>query len=164
MKRAMMILSSTLALTACTATGTKVDQTLLPQCAAGQPCTAIVQQIGKPPTRATLREDGTRQLIYTYTQAQVNPVNFVPIVGGLLSPGRRPKIRRPSSNATAPGTSLPTPIPKARTPPGPGSSPEANNERHVDIRATGCGYGIDFPGAASKPMSSVTACRAIWRV
>ena len=85
MKMMTMLLSSTLALTSCTATGTKVDQTLLPQFAAGQPCTAIVQQIGKPPTRATLREDGTRQLTYTYTQAQVNPVNFVPIVGGFLA-------------------------------------------------------------------------------
>jgi len=80
-----MLLSSALALTSCVATGTKVDQTLLPQFVAGQPCTAIVQQIGKPPTRATLREDGTRQLIYAYTQAQVNPVNVVPIVGGLLA-------------------------------------------------------------------------------
>ena len=85
MKIATMILSSPLALTACMATGTKVDQTLLPQFAAGQPCTAIVQQIGKPPTRATLREDGTRQLLYSYAQAQVNPVNVVPIVGGLLA-------------------------------------------------------------------------------
>src|SRR5215510_6082936 len=85
MKISLMLLSSTLALTACTATGTKVDQTLLPQFVAEQPCTAIVQQIDKPPTRATLRADGTRQLLYTYTQTQVNPVNFVPIVDGLLA-------------------------------------------------------------------------------
>jgi YD repeat-containing protein len=85
MKMSTMILSSALVLTSCIATGTKVDQTLLPQFAAGQPCAAIVQQIGKPPTRTTIHADGTRQLTYAYTQAQMNPVNFVPVVGGLLA-------------------------------------------------------------------------------
>jgi len=72
-------------LAGCMATGTKVDESLLPRFVKGQTlCADVVAQIGKPPNRSTIRDDGTRQLLYSYTQAQIKAENLIPIVGPLL--------------------------------------------------------------------------------
>jgi hypothetical protein len=46
--------------------------------------TEVVQALG-PPTAHTLHADGTRQLVYSYTQSQANAANFLPVVGTFLA-------------------------------------------------------------------------------
>src|SRR5215471_21716314 len=75
-----------LALTSCAAIGTKVAPDQLTQFEKGQTTyPEVVAALGKP-TSMTLAADGSRQVIYAYTQNQMKWENFVPIVA-LFSQG-----------------------------------------------------------------------------
>jgi len=69
-----------LVLTSCAATGTKVEADRLTQFERGKTTYhEVVAALGKP-TSMTLAADGSRQVIYSYTQNQMKWENFVPIV------------------------------------------------------------------------------------
>lgn len=67
-------------LTGCVATGTKVtDEQLMHLERGTTSCFDLVAQLGTPTlTERTL--EGTRILTYSYTQAQLKPANFIPVV------------------------------------------------------------------------------------
>jgi hypothetical protein len=71
-------------LTGCYATGVKVREEQLTVLQRGTSTYAEVVQTLGPPTATTLHADGSREVVYTYTQVQANPVNFIPIVGSFL--------------------------------------------------------------------------------
>jgi len=61
--------------------GTKVDQAMVAQFEKGKTTHAeVIQQLGKP-TQSTMNSDGTRTVMYTYMQSQINAANFIPVVG-----------------------------------------------------------------------------------
>ena len=85
--RRLCILGLSVALTGCVATGTKVSQDRLTHFAEGQTlCADMVADLG-PPTQETLRSDKTRQLTYSYSQMQVNPLSFLPVAGAFIRSG-----------------------------------------------------------------------------
>jgi outer membrane protein assembly factor BamE (lipoprotein component of BamABCDE complex) len=68
-------------LTACMSYGTKVDQEQVAQFVKGKTTYAeVIQELGKP-TYSTVNSDGTRMLMYSYSQRQMNAANFIPYVG-----------------------------------------------------------------------------------
>lgn len=70
-------------LASCASTGTKVEQSALLAFQKGQtPCAEVIQTLG-PPNLSHLRDDGSRQLVYSYTQVQAKWQNFVPVVGAV---------------------------------------------------------------------------------
>ena len=73
-----------LGLLGCVATGTKVTEAQLGQFQIGSTRYADVVQALGPPNQSTLKSDGSREAIYTYTQAQVHAVNFIPVAGAFL--------------------------------------------------------------------------------
>lgn len=74
-----------LALTGCYASGRRVDPQQLVELQPGvTPCAEIVQRLG-PATSQSLASTGEHQLVYTYTQANVDPKSFIPLVGGFIS-------------------------------------------------------------------------------
>ncbi len=72
------------ALGACAAHGTKVDQSELEGFQVGETRKAeVLAELG-PPSNHIRSADGTSQLSYSYVQVQMQPQNFIPIVGPLL--------------------------------------------------------------------------------
>lgn len=67
-------------LAGCVSIGTKVDETTLTQFERGRTrYQDVLTVLGKPNT-STLNSDGSRQIAYVYTQSQMKPQNFIPIV------------------------------------------------------------------------------------
>lgn len=80
MSRLVLPLLAGLALVSCVATGTKVTEEQLFTFQRGHTTYFdVVARLGKP-TQTTLLHDGTRQAVYVYTQAQLKPENFIPLV------------------------------------------------------------------------------------
>ena len=80
MKRTLVI-SLALALSACASSGTKVEQSKAAQLQVGVTTYAqTVALLGKP-NSVGIDSAGNKTAVYTYAQAQVSPLNFVPIVG-----------------------------------------------------------------------------------
>ena len=69
-----------MALMSCSATGTKVDADRLTQFERGTTTYAEVVAALGTPTSMSLAADGSRQLIYAYSQNQMKWQNFVPVV------------------------------------------------------------------------------------
>src|SRR4029450_170457 len=68
----------------CGATGGKVEERRLQEFRKGETTyQEVVQALGKP-TYNELREDGSRQMVYTYTQQQIRATSFVPILGSFV--------------------------------------------------------------------------------
>ena len=79
MHRRLILLGCAL-LAGCVATGTKVTEEQLGAFQRGlTTCPEIVTVLGKP-TQSTLHSDGSKELVYSYTQSQVKPINYVPIL------------------------------------------------------------------------------------
>jgi SmpA / OmlA family len=79
MRRGVILLLLTV-LAGCYAVGTKVSEDQLLTLEKGRTTyEQMVQALGKPNT-VTLRDDGTRQAVYTYTQTQLRAQNFIPIL------------------------------------------------------------------------------------
>jgi hypothetical protein len=84
---ATLTLAAGLTLTGCYATGRKVDQTRLAEFHPGHTtCVEIMEALG-PATSSTVNSDGTRQIVYAYTQMQLRPESFIPIAGAFLRGG-----------------------------------------------------------------------------
>jgi hypothetical protein len=65
-------------LTGCVATGTKVTEEQLFQFQRGHTTYYdVVAQLGQP-NQTMLHHDGSREVLYVYSQTQLKPVNFVP--------------------------------------------------------------------------------------
>jgi outer membrane protein assembly factor BamE (lipoprotein component of BamABCDE complex) len=81
-RRVIMIVA--MLLTGCMAYGTKVSEDKLLTLEKGRTTyEQALLALGKPNT-TTLREDGTRQAVYTYTQTQLRPQGFIPFAGPFL--------------------------------------------------------------------------------
>jgi hypothetical protein len=84
MRRLPLFLLGLTLLTGCVATGTKVTEEQLFRFQRGTTSYFdVVAQLGKP-TQTTRHADGTREAWYTYAQAQLKWVNFVPIADRLV--------------------------------------------------------------------------------
>ena len=83
MSRTILLLCA-LTLSSGVATGIKVREAQLAQCARGTTTYAEVVQALGPPTWTTLYGDGARQVGYRYTHVQATPLNVVPIAGTFL--------------------------------------------------------------------------------
>src|SRR5262245_40579988 len=71
-------------LTSCYARGTKIPETALATLVPGQTTYAeVAAQWGKPNSN-TKREDGTRQVIYSYLQTQRTPWSYVPVAAAFV--------------------------------------------------------------------------------
>jgi hypothetical protein len=78
--RYLLLTCMTGLLAGCLAQGTRVDQTSLPDWIEGQtPCQMIVARYGEP-QQLTRRADGSQQIVYSYTQTEITPVSYVPVV------------------------------------------------------------------------------------
>lgn len=76
-----------LVLSACTSTGTKVDQDKLSTFVKGKTTySEVVQQLGKP-DQSIAHADGTTTILYTYKQTAGSAVSYIPIVGGFIEDG-----------------------------------------------------------------------------
>jgi hypothetical protein len=74
----IFIFTMTLILSACVSTGKKVSMETVEQFEEGRTTyQEVIAKLGEP-TQSTLNSDGTRSIIYSYSQAQSNPINFVP--------------------------------------------------------------------------------------
>jgi hypothetical protein len=69
------------------ATGTKVTEAQLGQFQPGHSTYQEVIGTLGPPNQSTLHSDGTREAIYLYTQMQLKPLNFVPILAAFSQGG-----------------------------------------------------------------------------
>ena len=77
-------LAATLSTTGCYASGRRVDQQTLVELQPGiTTCLEIRARYG-PPTSTTLTSGGPQQLVYAYTQGQMKPESFVPILGSFV--------------------------------------------------------------------------------
>lgn len=71
----------------CQSMGTKVGEERLVEIEKGRTTyQQVVHLYGKPNT-VLLREDGSRQIAYTYEQGQNRVYNYIPVVGGFLRGG-----------------------------------------------------------------------------
>lgn len=76
-----------LVLSACTSTGTKVDQETLATFVKGKTTySEVVQQLGKPDQSIT-NNDGAMVAVYTYKQSMDKAANYIPFVGGFIEGG-----------------------------------------------------------------------------
>ena len=76
-----------LVLSACTSTGTKVDQEKLSTFVKGKTTySEVIQQLGKP-DQSTANNDGTIIITYTYKQSAAKGASFIPFVGGFIEGG-----------------------------------------------------------------------------
>ncbi len=76
-----------LVLSACTSTGTKVDQEKLSTFVKGKTTySEVIQQLGKP-DQSTIHNDGTMVVVYTYKQTMGEAANYIPFVGGFIEGG-----------------------------------------------------------------------------
>lgn len=80
MYRLPVVLLGLTLLTGCVATGTKVTEEQLFTFQRGTTSYYdVVSQLGKP-SQSTRHADGTREVWYQYSQTQLKPENFIPIV------------------------------------------------------------------------------------
>ena len=76
-----------LVLSACTSTGTKVDQEILSTFVKGKTTySEVVQRLGKPDQSIT-NDDGTTAIVYTHKQSVEKAANYIPFVGGFIEGG-----------------------------------------------------------------------------
>lgn len=76
-----------LVLSACTSTGTKVDQGKLSSFVKGKTTYAeVTQQIGKP-DESIINNDGTTTIIYKHKLTADSAANYIPFVGGFIEGG-----------------------------------------------------------------------------
>ena len=76
-----------LVLSACTSTGTRVDQEKLSTFVKGKTTySEVIQQLGKP-DQSTTKEDGTATIKYMYKQTVGEAANYIPFVGGFIEGG-----------------------------------------------------------------------------
>jgi outer membrane protein assembly factor BamE (lipoprotein component of BamABCDE complex) len=76
-----------LVLSACTSTGTKVDQEKLSSFVKGKTTySEVIQQLGKPDQSET-HNDGTVIIIYTHKESVAKVANFIPFAGGFIEGG-----------------------------------------------------------------------------
>ena len=74
-----------LLMTACATHGNKIDEQAISKVQKGQTTEAqLINMLGKP-TSSGFSSDGTKQLTYSYAQANANPASFIPFVGFLFS-------------------------------------------------------------------------------
>ena len=70
-----------ISLTSCMSMGRKVDQNQLSGFVKGKTTyDEVIRQLGKP-TQSMIHSNGTRTLMYVYSQHQMNAANFIPYVG-----------------------------------------------------------------------------------
>lgn len=82
--RHLAVLIVVVALSACMSMGTKVEQEKLSKFVKGKTTyTEVVQELGKP-NQSTINSDGTRMIMYMYSQSQAKAESFIPFVGGFL--------------------------------------------------------------------------------
>ena len=82
-----LILLALLVLSACTSTGTKVDQTKLATFVKGKTTySEVVQQLGKP-DQSTVNRDGTTTIMYIYKLTADSAAGYIPFVGGFIEGG-----------------------------------------------------------------------------
>lgn len=73
-----------LALAGCVAMGVQVTESQLKSFERGKSTVGqVVSSLGQP-TSSTLSADGTRMLMYMYTEAQARPESFIPYVGAFI--------------------------------------------------------------------------------
>lgn len=90
MKHFALIAVCALALAGCVSAGTEVSEQQASQFTKGVTTERqVIAKLGEP-TATTLKSDGTRVDVYTYTRAAPNAVDFVPVVG-LLAGGAHGK-------------------------------------------------------------------------
>ena len=88
-----LALLALLVLSACTSTGTKVDQAKLTAFIKGKTTySEVVQQLGKP-DQSTANSDGATTIMYTYKLTVDSAANYIPFVGGFIEGGRGRKIQ-----------------------------------------------------------------------
>jgi outer membrane protein assembly factor BamE (lipoprotein component of BamABCDE complex) len=76
-----------LVLSACSSTGTKVDQDKLSAFVKGKTTyTEVVRQLGKPDKSESFN-NGTTIIKYTYKESVAKAANYIPIVGGFIEGG-----------------------------------------------------------------------------
>jgi outer membrane protein assembly factor BamE (lipoprotein component of BamABCDE complex) len=69
------------ALVACASAGTKVDQSKVAAFQRGKTTyTEVITQLGTP-NGAFTAADGSRSIVYMYTQVKTRPQSFIPLVG-----------------------------------------------------------------------------------
>ena len=82
-----LVLFVLLVLSACTSTGTKVDQAKLTTFAKGKTTySEVVQQLGKP-DQSRANKDGTTTILYTYKLTADSAATYIPFVGGFIEGG-----------------------------------------------------------------------------
>lgn len=82
--RYLSVLIAVFALTACMSMGTKVEQEKLSKFVKGKTTYAeVIQQLGKP-NQSTINSDGSKTIMYMYTQSQAKASSFIPIVGSFM--------------------------------------------------------------------------------
>ena len=80
MIRAATLFLAALVLSSCMAVGTRVDESQLTHFERGRTSYYdVVATLGKP-NAATLFADGSREVVYSYSQQQLKVENFIPIV------------------------------------------------------------------------------------
>ena len=76
-----------LLLSACTSTGTKVDQEKLSAFVKGKTTyPEVIQQLGKP-DQSTVNDDGTIIITYAHKLSAAKSASFIPFVGGFIEGG-----------------------------------------------------------------------------
>lgn len=73
-----------LALAACVSTGTQIKEDQLKSFEKGKTTITDVRTALGEPNSTALNPDGTRTLVYIYTQAQARPASFIPLVGAFV--------------------------------------------------------------------------------
>lgn len=77
-----------LVLSACTSTGTKVEQEKLSAFVKGKTTYAeVIQQLGKPDQETFVNVEGARYITYTHKQTADSAASYIPFVGGFIEAG-----------------------------------------------------------------------------
>lgn len=82
--RRFFLLVTLMILTGCVAMGTQVKEQQLSTLEKGKTTMQDVVSSFGPPSTNTLNSNGTRTLVYIYTEAQARPETFIPFIGGLV--------------------------------------------------------------------------------
>jgi outer membrane protein assembly factor BamE (lipoprotein component of BamABCDE complex) len=71
----------------CEARGIKIDQDQLVAMEKGKTTYEQVRLLYGKPQNTLLRDDGSRQVTFDYTQTQRNPLSFIPVAGAFIRSG-----------------------------------------------------------------------------
>lgn len=82
--KTILILFAALLLSACVSVGVQVKEDQLKTFEKGKTTVADVKAVLGEPNMTALQSDGSRSLMYVYTQAQPRPASFIPIVGAFV--------------------------------------------------------------------------------